>query len=84
MSPVNTELSGFTVRAGPGFSGSDSDAGLSSLVAVIGNSVLVSYILFYKENYCIFVFLEANLSLQCCKESLRSKAQVLLLYYCCL
>ncbi len=76
MSPVNTELSGFTVRAGRGFSGSDSDAELSSLINVISHSVLVSYIyiLFYKENYCLFLFLEGNLSLQYCKESLRSKA----------
>ncbi len=41
VSPVNTELSGFTVRAGRGFSGSDSDAGLISLIGVIGHSVLV-------------------------------------------
>ncbi len=50
MSPVNTELSGFTVRAGRGFSGSDSDAGLSSLVDVIGNFVYIS-------NVFLFVFI---------------------------
>ncbi len=89
MSPVNTELSGFTVRAGRGFSGSDSDAGLSSFVDVIGHSVFIShvffylclYILFCTEN-CLFLFLEGNTSLQCCKESLRSNALVLSLCHC--
>ncbi len=46
MSPVNTELSGFTVRVGRGFSGSDSDAVLSSLVGVIGHSVYISHIFY--------------------------------------
>ncbi len=47
MSPVNTELSGFTVRAGRGVSGSDSDAVLSSLIDVIGNFVYISHMFFF-------------------------------------
>ncbi len=62
MSPVNTELSGFTVRAGRGFSGSDSDAGLSSLVAVIAHSYLLTYLFiylfvyFYKTSNTVIIF----------------------------
>ncbi len=55
MSPVNTELSGFTVRAGRGFSGSDSDAGLSSLVDVIGHSYLFIYLF-----VCLFISIKTS------------------------
>ncbi len=81
MSPVNTELSGFTVRAGRGFSGSDSDAVLSSLTAVIGHSVFISHVFFYLYLYILFcteffffLFLEGNTSLL--SREMRSRTQM--------
>ncbi len=76
MSPVNTELSGFTVRAGRSVSGSDSDAVLSSLVDVIGHSVYISHMFSFYLYYIFvlhrimivyFLFLEGNPRLQGCK-----------------
>ncbi len=55
MSPVNTELSGFTVRAGRGFSGSDSDAGLSSLIDVIHNGHIIVFCLHHSYLFYFFI-----------------------------